>query len=44
MTDAKTARAVAAAAEVFLRPQHEYTKALFAAAPGRNFAFSTGNA
>jgi len=25
--------------EIFLRPQHEYTKALFAAAPGRDFVF-----
>jgi peptide/nickel transport system ATP-binding protein len=29
------------AAEIFRNPRHEYTKALFAAAPGRNFAFST---
>jgi peptide/nickel transport system ATP-binding protein len=27
------------AREVFLAPRHEYTKALFAAAPGRGFAF-----
>jgi peptide/nickel transport system ATP-binding protein len=25
--------------EVFARPSHDYTKALFAAAPGRDFAF-----
>ena len=29
------------AAEVFLRPRHPYTQALFAAAPGRNFVFAT---
>jgi peptide/nickel transport system ATP-binding protein len=27
------------AEEVFLRPRHDYTRALFAAAPGRDFAF-----
>ena len=27
------------AAEIFLRPQHAYTRALFSAAPGRDFAF-----
>ena len=27
--------------EIFLRPKHEYTRALFEAAPGRNFAFGT---
>jgi len=30
-----------AAEEVFLRPRHEYTRALFEAAPGRGFAFGT---
>ena len=29
------------AEEIFLRPQHEYTRALFDAAPGRDFAFGT---
>jgi peptide/nickel transport system ATP-binding protein len=29
-----------AAEEIFLRPRHEYTRALFAAAPGRNFNFA----
>jgi peptide/nickel transport system ATP-binding protein len=27
--------------EVFLRPRHEYTRALFDAAPGRHFGFGT---
>ncbi len=29
------------AEEIFLRPQHAYTRALFEAAPGRDFAFGT---
>jgi peptide/nickel transport system ATP-binding protein len=29
------------AEEIFLRPQHAYTRALFDAAPGRDFAFGT---
>jgi peptide/nickel transport system ATP-binding protein len=32
------------AEEVFLRPQHAYTRALFEAAPGRNFAFGNSAA
>jgi peptide/nickel transport system ATP-binding protein len=29
------------AEDIFLRPQHEYTRALFEAAPGRHFAFGS---
>ena len=29
------------AEEIFLRPKHEYTRALFDAAPGRGFAFAS---
>jgi peptide/nickel transport system ATP-binding protein len=32
------------AEEVFLRPRHAYTRALFEAAPGRHFAFGAGAA
>ena len=33
-----------AASQVFGAPQHEYTKSLFAAAPGRGFSFGSGAA
>jgi len=31
----------ATASELFSNPQHEYTQALFDAAPGRNFEFAS---